>query len=113
MTNETCAGLSEKEADRALCAWLNERAPDVFTAYRMPFCPYPRMSESCFLSHDSIHRVLDAMNHLERWHYWRSVRLLPDFVGAIAGRDEAALFATPAQKADAALRALGLDKEKR
>jgi len=118
MTNETqtFAGLSRNEADKALCAWLKERAPEVLQQYRMPFCPYPRMTESVVESHDSIHRVLDAMNRKEVRTY--AERLCE----AVMGKTEWAfaeatptevrlkcLRATPAQKTVAALRALGLE----
>lgn len=115
MNEQTYAGLSDSEANEALCAWLNERTNVLLQSSRKRFLERHTSNGYEFVewftcSHDSIHRVLDVMNEEERFAYMDNILYL--FADSTAtGAYMLALLASPAQKCEAALRALGLGKE--
>ena len=125
MTNETkIAGLSEFEANEKLCEWLNKRTGKNWgigfqtqkgekrpmicsTSLAAASKENPFFTLEAFTdSDDSMRRVLNAMREAERTDYGVELARI------CAWQDSwGFLFATPAQKCEAALRALGLAKE--
>lgn len=74
-------GLSEQAINEALATWLKEKAPGIFEARRMAFCPYPRISPDPTESLDSMALVTDAMTPEERDRFAAETS---DLVGELA-----------------------------
>ena len=112
------AGLDERAANERLAAWLNERLKICLTCVPRQIIEGQGARQNWWdwftESHDSIHRVLDAMNDRELaavngelliMFGWESMDTPP------VRLQIALLRATPAQKAAAALWALKLGVE--
>ncbi len=116
------AGLSELEANEALCKWLLARLTAngcclheddyrvyVYEGRAMSIGLTPVHVPLFNESHDAIHRILNVMNDEEKLRLFRWFH--HEFDDSDKSLFFGSLFATPAQKTVAALRALGLGKE--
>lgn len=104
MSEKLIAGLREIEANEVLKLWLESKTccGVVFTRSA------PASHEAVIFcapfsdSDDSIRQILNAMNELEKDSYCESLSIM------FNRQYDAAMLATPAQKCEALIRALGL-----